>query len=567
MSEQFPYLWTINDQAMRKLCLFLFVSVFAIACSKASPEREIRICASFSTESGDNSTRVSYTENEESGQISLDPAWEIGDTVIGYYGDKTFEYTISAMDEGDALLTWARGYKLNGTESGVNMFYAPGVDYTSAKTFNINYAKQDVNNTLPCLLSSSGSFDSGGALVMKFHPQVAVLSIRGIEGLAAGETIDKIVVAGTTTSEIAVTNSATGWMADEFGIVSQTVRVVLPVGGGIRTVSAKITTDGESNNKQIIQFQREIVAGKHYYTTLTHKAASVQTGSKKRTYPTIAAAISAANSYSGQDALVTMLEDASSSSALEINNGSNCKIILDLNGKTLSSQIEVKTDFDIKDTQGSGAIRSVAPTVNLGTVAAKLSISGGSIVATSGNYAIAAYGSSSDTGLRPDITITKCRMEATGGSAISSRYAKFTFNCSDNNDIVVTGGNGKAIFASSSSQMYIYGGVFSGTTNAIHFGASTTKYWIYGGIFKAGGNFSSYASSKLQNAPVEISGGYFSWGGSTFAMSGHTQFAISGGYFTSAVSGFVASGHSQSTEGGPWTNGTGDGIDYNYMVK
>lgn len=546
---------------MKKYISLCISIILAVACAKSPVGRDVRISASIAMEPELGATKVSYTENVGS-SVRLDLRWEEGDKIIGYCGDNTFEYTVVSIDLGEANLQWSKGYQLAGTESDVHMFYAPGVDYASAKSFSINYAQQDINDPLPCLLSATGSF-ANGSINMKFHPQAAILAIRGIDGFQPNEKINSIKITGTAMSPITVTNGDTGWTATGLGIMADTVKAVLPVSSSICTVLVNVVTEGASNGKRVIQFERTISAGKYYYTVLdmTNKKVGVQIGDDISFYQTIGEAVNAANE-SSSNAVITLLDNVSSDSALDINNTGH-KITLDLNGKTLSSKITVQTDFDIKDSGDGGIIQAGDNTVKIDSVSATLSICGGEIIANTGNYAINAYGSTQDSQLRPTINISKCVLtsNAASGSAISSRFSTFNFNSSNNSDILVTGSN-RAIFSSTLATINIHGGTFSGETAAVYFGASSVNLTISGGILKSSVDFFTYYKINT-NPVVSITGGYISWNGS-FANSYtyHSNLKVSGGYFKSSVSDYIESGHSGKS--GSWTF---DGIEYNYKVE
>jgi len=545
---------------MKKYISLCISIILAAACAKSPVGRDVRISASISVEPETDATKVSYTEYAGTSSVQLDLRWEVGDKIIGYCGDNTFEYTVASIEQGEAQLQWCQGYQLAGTESDVHMFYAPGVDYASAKSFSINYAQQDINDPLPCLLSATGSFVNG-AINMKFHPQAAILAIRGIDGFQPNEKINSIRITGTAVSPITVINGDTGWTATGLGIMADTVKAVLPVGSSICTVSVNVVTEGASNGKRVIQFERTITAGTYYYTVLdmTKKKVGVQIGGEISFHSSIGDAFAAANNASS-DAVITLLNNASSNTALNVNNTSGNKVTLDLNGRTLSSKITVQTDFDIKDSGDGGIIQAGENTVKIDSVSATLSICGGKIIANTGNYAINAYGSTQDSQLRPTINISKCVLtsNAESGSAISSRFSTFNFNSSNNSDILVTGSN-RAIFSSTSATINIHGGTFSGKTAAVYFGASSVNLTINGGILKSDEDFFTYY--KKSNPTVSINGGYFSWGQS-FATTTTSNLKISGGYFTDSVSDYLKSGSHQYS--GSWYN---DGIEYNYKVE
>lgn len=542
---------------MKKYISLCISIILAAACAKSPVGRDVRISASIAMEPELGATKVSYTEYAGTSSVQLDLRWEVGDKIIGYCGNNTFEYTVASIEQSEAQLQWSQGYQLAGTESDVHMFYAPGVDYASAKSFSINYAQQDINDPLPCLLSATGSF-ANGAINMKFHPQAAILAIRGIDGFQPNEKINSIKITGTAVSPITVINGDTGWTATGLGIMADTVKAVLPVSSSICTVSVNVVTEGSSNGKRVIQFERTITAGKYYYTVLdmTNKKVGVQIGGEISFHSSIGDAFEAANN-ANSEAVITLLNNASSKTALNVNNTSGNKVTLDLNGRTLSSKITVQTDFDIKDSGDGGIIQAENNTVKIDSVSATLSICGGKIIANTGNYAINAYGSTQSTQLRPTINVSKCELTASE-SAISSRYSTFNFNCSNNGDIVVTGNNNRAIFSSTSATINIHGGTFSGKTAAVYFGASSVNLTINGGILKSDEDFFTYY--KTSNPTVSINGGYFSWGQS-FATT-TSKLKISGGYFTGSVSDYLKSGSHQYS--GLWYN---DGIEYNYKVE
>lgn len=286
-----------------------------------------RVTVSAAIDYGD--TRISYKEKDASGVVTLEQEWEAGDKVIGYWGDNKFEYEVANLDGGIAELQWSKGYKLKGTESNVTMYYAPGIDYSAVKPLSVDYSDQDVADKLPCTLMAVNNFDNGN-LRMNFNCVAAVLAIRGIEGFAGSEKVTSLQITGTSTPTITVTNGSQGWTADKWGTVNDTIKAVLPVSSNAVDVTVKAVT--ESREVKVLKFNKQITAGKYYYTQSVQNVAAVEDGTV-RCFKSIDDAVAAANYSSANDVKLTLLANCTSDGELVIDRSK--KVTFDLAGKTL----------------------------------------------------------------------------------------------------------------------------------------------------------------------------------------------------------------------------------------
>ena len=235
-------------------------------------------------------------------------------------------------------------------------------------------------------------------------------------------------------------------------------------------------------------------------------------------YATLAEAIAAVPA-DGTETTITMLADAQVSSSISIN--ANQSVVLDLNGKTITSTAVLFNsdgNLTIKDSGENGAI-DVTANMIINSTGKEIKIEGGNLSVHSTTSAII-YGVQIRYG---------ASFEMTGGkittTAASTSKLNYCVSNSGNGSVIISGGELAGEATGANYTLYITG---SGTTT------------ITGGTFsgKYGTKNSGYAPSVIYNsnssATVSISGGYFKAEGKGPDKYGRLIYgkaSVSGGYF------------------------------------
>lgn len=137
----------------------------------------------------DNGTKVSYQEDGTSPNPGLQPAWEVGDIIIGFDGNdetKTYGYevteindngvaTLAIITEGDNKGT-ATADPADGTK--MYMFYAPGTtpDKISGKSLTVSLTTQ-AKDVVPALMMAEATV-TNGSLSLQFSNKTAIIGVK-----------------------------------------------------------------------------------------------------------------------------------------------------------------------------------------------------------------------------------------------------------------------------------------------------------------------------------------------------------------------------------------------------
>ena len=198
-------------------------------------------------------TKVSYAENGN----DLQPAWEVGDKIIGFDdAGNTYTLTVASVSAETATLSGSV------PDGALHLIYKSGAKASdiSAKTLAIDYKNQAGDKTMPAVMLADGTVEDG-ACEVTFNNAVAIIGISALKGVPSGATISKITVEGENLAAATVTlNGSTLKLAatpktgdaistaalsgitttDANGTLSSPVFIAVPAGAKITKVSASI---------------------------------------------------------------------------------------------------------------------------------------------------------------------------------------------------------------------------------------------------------------------------------------------------------------------------------------
>lgn len=200
-------------------------------------------------------TKVSYTETSE---LDLQPAWEIGDKIIGF-DDSGNTYTLTVASVSAETAT------LNGTvpDGALHLIYKSGAKASdiSAKALAVDYNAQAGDKTMPAVMLADGTVKDGGCN-FTFTNAGAIIGISAVKGVPSGSAISKITIEGSNLSAatVALSGSALALTAataatdaisaaalsgitvtDANDTLSKPVFIAVPAGAAIKKVIASVS--------------------------------------------------------------------------------------------------------------------------------------------------------------------------------------------------------------------------------------------------------------------------------------------------------------------------------------
>ncbi|MCQ2185036.1 MAG: hypothetical protein MJY62_06480 [Bacteroidales bacterium] len=199
-------------------------------------------------------TKVSYTETTD---LDLQPAWEIGDKIIGFDdAGNTYTLTVASVSAETATL--------NGTvpDGALHLIYKSGAQASgiSSKTLAIDYTAQAGDKTMPAVMLADGTVEDG-ACNFAFTNAGAIIGISAVNGVPSGSIITKVTIWGenlsaatvalsgsalaltatTNTSDTISTATLSGiTTTDANGTLSSPVFIAVPAGAKIAKVSVAL---------------------------------------------------------------------------------------------------------------------------------------------------------------------------------------------------------------------------------------------------------------------------------------------------------------------------------------
>ena len=436
----------------------------------------------------------------------------------------------------------------------VYAIYAPGKtkDDISENQLSVNIVSQNggLSATAPFLMCATATID-GTTLNLSFENQVAVVGLKKfkVNPVVGVTTVDHLllngaVAAGTfrvvgeeltlVTSGSPATITAEGtWETDASGIYDAPVYfAVLP------TTNANLELYAASGSNTYVNLasigQTTLNAGYYYRMSKILDAVVADVNGVK--YDSIDDAWAAANAATS-DVTVTLLANCTAASSLILNNSASGTgaVMLDLNGKTLSTTygIRVESGRDLTVTDISSAVLaeqgSISSSYSEGhsiyVDASTFTFAGGILSNTAAKYPIYANGAS---------TLT-----LSGGKVYGSNYSALYVGA----DATVTVSGTELL----SENRY---GIYNLGTLTVSAGSVETKSVSnYPGIYVTsgaqltvtGGTFKSNGTTVIQtngsSSLTEVSGGYFSreTDGELFTVSNSGKSYVFGGRHDRAV--------------------------------
>ena len=207
-------------------------------------------------------TKVSYTETTD---LDLQPAWEVGDKIIGFDDSgNTYTLTVASVDAETATLS--------GTvpDGNLHLIYKYGAQASdiSNKTLAVDYSGQAGDKTMPAVMLSDGTvvggscnftFTNAGAVIdiwfmgeLPVDTKVTKVTLSGENLSAATIALDgsnKLTLTATENAEDAITIDGLDLTVvedesvEEWGnVLSSPVRIAVPGGAVIKkiTLEAKV---------------------------------------------------------------------------------------------------------------------------------------------------------------------------------------------------------------------------------------------------------------------------------------------------------------------------------------
>lgn len=232
-------------------------------------------------------TKVSYTEINNDG-IKLQPAWEVGDKVIGFDSDKSnYTFDVTAVDE-NGVATLEGDAPAN---CKLHLIYLCGTVASSISegTLSVDYTDQAGDKSMPAVMLADGSVSYGTGL-FHFSNAGAVIGINAVKGVPSGSTVSKITISGENLSSasialdgdvlmlaatektgdaISTADDFTATVSDANGtLASKPVLIAVPAGAKISKVSVVVGNDSYSftlsSPATLVANQYSYVAGQQF---------------------------------------------------------------------------------------------------------------------------------------------------------------------------------------------------------------------------------------------------------------------------------------------------------------
>lgn len=242
------------------------ITLLAISCQKENTpvDRDSNnpVNGKLTATIAKTSTKVILAETTDH---NLQPAWEIGDEIIGFDDEgSTYTLIIASVSEETATL--------EGTvpDGALHLIYKSGAKASdiSSNTLAIDYTDQACDNTIPAVMLADGTVENGSC-EFSFNNAGAIIGISAVNGVPSGATISKITIEGENLSEatVSLNGSALALTAtektddvisvadlnltvtDANGTLSNPIFVAVPAGATITKVNAIVTKEPETMTK------------------------------------------------------------------------------------------------------------------------------------------------------------------------------------------------------------------------------------------------------------------------------------------------------------------------------
>lgn len=219
-------------------------------------------------------SKVTYNEVGN----DLQPAWEIGDVVIGFdNAGNTYTLTVESVTEETAIL------KGSVPDGDLHLIYKKGANAGDIvdKTLQVNYGSQSGGKDMPAVMLSDGTVTKGSGSFV-FTNTGAIIGIAAMNGVPAGSAIGSVKVKGKNLSAatvklsgntLAISSEGSGSeiatvalsgvsTLNAGGALSRTVFVAVPAGASISTVSASV---GDRTYSYTLSSERTVENGQYLY--------------------------------------------------------------------------------------------------------------------------------------------------------------------------------------------------------------------------------------------------------------------------------------------------------------
>ena len=239
------------------------VSLLAVSCQKENlsvvEEGNNPVEGKLTATIVKSSTKVTYSEtpySENPELKQLQPAWEVGDEIIGFDdAGETYTFTVESVSAETATLSADNEI----ADGAYHLIYKSGAQASdiSSKSLAIDYKGQAGDKTMPAVMLADGTV-TDGSCNFSFTNAGAIIGISALNGVPSGATISKITVAGENLSAatIALDGSTLKLAAtpktgdaistatlsgitttDEGGTLSSPIFIAVPAGAVIAKVS------------------------------------------------------------------------------------------------------------------------------------------------------------------------------------------------------------------------------------------------------------------------------------------------------------------------------------------
>ena len=163
---------------------------------------QVTITATFADQ-----TKVAYAESGN----NLQPAWEVGDTIVGICGSNPFELKVKSLTGNVANLVANEGSNI--PEGTVTLFYKSGLkkeNWDGTKNqFVVSLNSQKGDKTMPAIMCATGTI-AGASGNFMFENSGAVLGIYEVGSALKNQTIKQVTLYGKKLASSATLDKTNG---------------------------------------------------------------------------------------------------------------------------------------------------------------------------------------------------------------------------------------------------------------------------------------------------------------------------------------------------------------------
>ena len=244
---------------MKKIfTLIAAAAMLAVSCQKETPATDSPGSSSTTGKLTATiaQTKVRYDENGS----DLQPAWEVGDKIIGFDdAGNTYTFTVASVEAETATLSADKKI----ADGAYHLIYKSGAQASdiSSKSLAIDYTAQAGDKTMPAVMLADGTVENGSC-EFAFTNAGAIIGISAVNGVPQGSAISKITVEGSNLSAatVALSGSALALTAataatdaittvalsgisvtDASGTLSSPIFIAVPAGANIKKVIASVS--------------------------------------------------------------------------------------------------------------------------------------------------------------------------------------------------------------------------------------------------------------------------------------------------------------------------------------